>query len=431
MLLEFRFKNFKSFRDETAISLMASNDKSLPENLAQCPDDKALRILNSVAIYGANASGKSSIYEAFRFARRFISRSAKNTPDDEIETEPFMFDETSRNDPSIFEFTFIRNDVRYQYGFSVSRSSIHDEWLISYPKGRPRKLFERKVTSKDSKYTFSTFLKGEKEKLIELTHQSALFLSIGATFNNPQLIEPYRWFIDQTGYISSGEIDETRIFEIIARNKSLQRRIKDLLQFADLGIVDFSLTERDLSLDIPDNSEMPESLKKALEALKVAMDEITKDEKVKKAYSIRMTHFAGDRKLPLSWDAESEGTRRLLKMSVPILRALETNRTILVDEIDRSLHPLIVRELIKLYHNKTSNPKGSQIIFNTHDTSLLGAGIFRRDQIWFLEKDQSGVSHLYPLLEFSPRKNEALEKGYLQGRYGAIPFLSDSSIGGE
>jgi hypothetical protein len=159
------------------------------------------------------------------------------------------------------------------------------------------------------------------------------------------------------------------------------------------------------------------------------MEEIAKDEKSEtKAYNIKMTHLASERQLALPWDSESEGTRRLVTMSVPVISALESGRTIFIDEIDRSLHPLIVRELIKLYHSKASNPKGAQIIFNTHDTSLLGAGIFRRDQIWFLEKDQSGASHLYPLLEFSPRKDEALEKGYLQGRYGAIPFLGEYSL---
>ena len=432
MLLEFRFQNFKSFKDEAVISFVASKDKTLSENLINCPDDKSVNVVRTAAIYGANAAGKSTILDAFAFARNLIRKSARNNPDESIATQPFLLDNVSKNKPSIFEFTFIRKEIRYQYGFAATQQSIQSEWLISYPKGRARKLFDRKVTDKGSKYTFSTFLKGEKEKLVELTHESALFLSVGATFNNPQLLEPYRWFVEQSGFISSKDLNEVRIFRLIAKNLSMSKKIKGLLKFADLGIEDFSLVERDL-FTATENDNLPEPLKSAFDKVREALDEVTKDPKYKdiegKAYNVRMSHNAGKKQVVLPWDAESEGTRRFFTSVAPLLSALDTGRTIFVDELDRSLHPLLVRELIRMFQSRETNPNGAQLVFNTHDTSILGTGLLRRDQVWFLEKDQGGVSHIYSLLEFSPRKDESLEKGYLKGRYGAIPFLGEYSLG--
>jgi AAA15 family ATPase/GTPase len=426
MLLEFRFKNFKSFKDEAILTFIASKDKFLPGNLAKCPDDGSMRIVRSAIVYGANAAGKSTIVEAFSFVRNLIRRSAKNSPDDVIAVQPFLLDESYKNKPSVFEFTFVRKEIRYQYGFAISAQAIQSEWLISYPKGRPRKLFDRQMTKEGVKYSFSSFLKGEKDKLVELTHNNALFLSIGATFNNADLLEPYRWFVDQTGFISAGEINEARVFRIVAKDPEIGNKMKSLLKFADLGIVDMSLIEQDISSDLP-IGEFPDRVKKALEDFKAALDDFAKTSKSgeRKTYKVRLSHLSGNKQFTLPWETESEGTRRFFAMTVPILNALDTGRTVFIDELDRSLHPLLVRELIKMFQNPKINTKGAQLIFNTHDTSLLSAGLFRRDQVWFLEKDQTGASHLYSLLDFSPRKEEALERGYLQGRYGAVPFLGE------
>lgn len=432
MLIEFRFKNFKSFKDEAVLSLVASNDKTFSENLISCPDDKLINLLSSLAIYGPNASGKSTIFEAFGFVLEFVSHSAQNNPDDPIKYKPFLFDD-SKTQPTFFELTFIKEGVRYQYGFATTQHTIAKEWLISYPKGRPRKLFDREYVS-DGKYAyyFSSYFKGEKEKIKELTRSNALFLSVGATFNNPQLLEIYRWFTDQTIVVSSGEIAEPAVFNFILKHPNIAENLRNLIKFADLGVVDYALAERDSdSLNLP--SDMPMALRKAFEAFDQTLKSMNDEEiNIKhKAYVVNLLHQSGSNVASLPWDAESDGTRRLFGMSAPVFDALDGGKTLFIDEIDKSLHPLLARELVSLFQNSKTNPKGAQLVFNTHDTSLLSAGIFRRDQIWFLEKDNNGASHLYSLLEYSPRRDEALEKGYLQGRYGAVPFLGEYLFGGK
>ncbi len=438
MLLEFRFKNFKSFKDDAVLSLIASSDKTLPENLLTCADDKAVNVLSSLAIYGANASGKSTIFDAFNFFKNFIEKSAQKKPGDTIGVRPFLFSDETNKAPSTFEITFIQNDIRYQYGFVASRLAIHHEWLISYPKGRARKLFERvlKPNEKENEYTyeykFGSLLKGEKSKLIELTHPSALFLSIASTFNNQEMLNVYRWFADKADLVSSGDFNEREMFRFVAKNPTLSDDIKKIIKFADLGIEDYSISEEDLDFN---NSpqDAPPSYKRLKEAITAFVDEQSKTNPDfdKKLYNIKMKHRAGNDLIPLPWRDESDGTQRLFGLAGPIFQALKDGKTVFIDEIDRSLHPLLVRELIKLFQNPQSNPNGAQLLFNTHDTSLLGTGMLRRDQIWFLEKDQVGASHIYPLLEYSPRKDESLEKGYLQGRYGAVPFLGDYPFGGK
>jgi uncharacterized protein len=438
MLLEFRFKNFKSFKDGAVLSLVASSDKTLPENLLTCADDKTINVLSSLAIYGANASGKSTIFDAFDFFKNFIEKSAQKKPGDAIGVRPFIFDDEMKKAPSTFEITFIQNDIRYQYGFIVSRLAIHQEWLISYPKGRARKLFERvlKPSEKENEYTyeykFGSLLKGEKNKLIELTHPSALFLSIASTFNNQEMLTVYRWFTDRAVLLSSDDFNERDMFRFVAKNPTLSDDIKEMIKFADLGIEDYTISEEDLDFNNSPQDASP-TFNRLTEAISdfLAEQVKTNPDIDKKIYNLKMKHRAGDNLIPIPWKDESDGTQRFFGLAGPIFQALKDGKVVFIDEIDRSLHPLLVRELIKLFQNPHANPNNAQLLFNTHDTSLLGIGMLRRDQIWFLEKDQAGASHLYPLLEYSPRKDESLEKGYLQGRYGAIPFLGDYPFGGK
>lgn len=312
-----------------------------------------------------------------------------------------------------------------QYGFAVTNRIVESEWLIAYPKGRSRKLFERS----QERYEFGTYFKGEKDKLKELTRANVLFLSVGATFNNQHLLDVYRWFADKTSFVGTGEIPEPLVFDFIMEHPSVVGYLKTLIKSADLGIVDFALSKKETDLGgLPE--DMPESLRKAIEAFNKVVEE-SGDENVKSfpSYDLNISHKSGNNTIPFSWESESDGTRRLFGLSAPIFDALSNGQVLFVDEIDRSLHPLLTRKLVQLFQNPELNQKGAQLVFNTHDTSLLGSGLFRRDQVWFLEKDQTGASHLYSLLDFSPRKEEALEKGYLQGRYGAIPFLGELALG--
>lgn len=428
MLIEFHFKNFKSFRDEAVLNFFASSDKKLSENLLECPDERSAKLLSTSAIYGANASGKSTVFQAFEFAREFIVSSAKKSPDSRIKVSPFLLDD-SKNQASQFEFTFINNKVRYQYGFAVTSQVVEREWLIDYPKGRARKLFDRFQEGKKTVYEFGANFKGEKDKLKELTRNNVLFLSVGATFNNKQLLDVYKWFVDKTSFIGTADIPEPIVFDFIIEHPQVVENLKSLIKYADLGIVDFALAKSEPNIsNLPD--EIPEALRKAIEAFSKVLEE-SGDENIKafQSYDLSISHKSGEKNMVFPWESESDGTRRLFGLSAPIFDALNNGKVLFVDEIDRSLHPLLTRKLVQLFQSVNTNPKGAQLVFNTHDTSLLGSGLLRRDQVWFLEKDQTGASHLYSLLDYSPRKDESLEKGYLQGRYGAIPFLGEFSFG--
>jgi len=428
MLIEFHFKNFKSFRDEAVLNFFASSDKKLPENLLECSDENSTKLLSASAVYGANASGKSTVFQAFEFARDFIISSTKNNPDAPIRVSSFLFDD-SKNKASQFEFTFISNKIRYQYGFAVTNQIVEREWLIDYPKGRARKLFDRFQEGKKTVYEFGANFKGEKDKLKELTRNNVLFLSVGATFNNKQLLEIYKWFVDKTSFVGTADIPEPIVFDFIMEHPHIIENLKSLIKYADLGIVDFALSKIEPSLsNLPE--EIPEALRKAFEAFNKVLEE-SGDENIKafQSYDLSISHKSGEKTMAFPWASESDGTRRLFGLSAPVFDALNNGKVLFVDEIDRSLHPLLTRRLVQLFQNSTTNPKGAQLVFNTHDTSLLGSGMLRRDQVWFLEKDQIGASHLYSLLDYSPRKDESLEKGYLQGRYGAVPFLGEFLLG--
>lgn len=419
MLLEFRFANFRSFRDEQVFSLVASSDKSHPNNLVELPIRKNLRLVKSAVMYGANASGKTTLLDALYFYIRFVRTSASKEPDEEIEVVPFLLDRESTGEPSSFEATFVATDgVLYQYGFSLDQTRVHEEWLASYPKGRPRRLFTRYLDEEGQEiFEFGSHLKGEKEKLRELTRPNALFLSVGARFNQPDLLSVYRWLAHNVRGLQADRISDNVLVSLLKKGTEQYARVRELLKHADLGIVDFTFEEMPLALDdLP--KDMPARVRNAFELLTDQMGEggLAK---------IEVIHQGIERKVRLDLDDESGGTRQLFALSFFVLSTLAEGGVIFVDELDTSLHPLLVRKLIRLFHNPRTNPANAQLIFNTHDTTLLSADLFRRDQIWLVEKDAEGASCAYSLLEYSPRKDEALEKGYLQGRYGAIPFLGE------
>ncbi|GAP21896.1 AAA family ATPase [Leptolinea tardivitalis] len=397
MLVEFRLKNYRCFKDEQVLNLTAGSDLSLSDNVIKPPDTSKFKILRSVVIYGPNASGKTKVLEALKFIRDFVRESANRKPDETIDTQPFLLDPVTSDAPSTFEITFIQDRVRYQYGISVDHTHVWNEYLYAAPKGRTVPYFQRawNKNTKKEEYYFGPSLKGQNEKISLLTRDNALFLSVAATFKHPMLSAVYQWF---SGIILElNPLQETSL-DLVNLNGDYHQGIRDLLRYADLGIWDYKVKEP----SIPENKFQWIGER------------------------IEMLHQTHDNKVvafPLS--SESNGTKHILFLSQLVLRALETGNVLVVDEMDASMHPLLVRAIVEMFHNPAINQHNAQLIFNTHDTTLLDNTLFRRDQIWFTEKDQEGASHLYSLLEYSPRKGESLAKGYLQGRYGAIPFLGD------
>jgi len=415
MLIEFRFRNYRCFRDEQVLSMVASSDDSLPDNVLVPIEGGKLRLLRSVVIYGSNASGKTTVLEALHFAQRQVIISARREPDASIDADPYLFDKDSVSGPSQFEFTFIQERVRYQYGFSVDRERVHSEYLYAAPRGVTVSLFQRNWNNetRQDDYAFGASLKGPNKTIVEVTRPNALFLSAAGTFKHAMLAAPYGWFANKLNGIQAHLAPLFRKAWMI--DPKHHRGTQDLLQFADLGIEDFRVKEI-----APDTEN---------EGAAVG-DERESDGQQRKRQSVvvEMLHPSSEKEaVAIRLERESNGTLHIFALSGSLLQALADGQAYYVDELDASMHPLLVRKIVELFQSPVTNRCNAQLIFNTHDTTLLDNSLFRRDQVWFIEKDSSAASHLYPLLEFSPRKGEALAKGYLQGRYGAIPFLGDVS----
>jgi uncharacterized protein len=396
VLLEFRVKNFKCFRDEQVLSLVAGSDDSLPENLTSDREKNKLRLLRSIVVYGANASGKTSLLEAFNFARYFVLSSVERVSNRQILVKPFLFDPESGSSPATFEFSFLQNSIRYQYGFVVNSERVLEEYLFYAPRGRTALYFERKWENGKDLYSFGDTYRGGREVPYNKTRGNALFLTTGAAFNNPVLQEVLKWFSK-----ISVEMQSTLASLIypLRINESYHQGIRDLLRFADLGIVDYRQKDTADALENSDGNDYE------------MLHQIQEDKIVA---------------LPLT--SESEGTQHIFYLANVALPIIEQGGLLIVDELDASLHPLLVRALVEIFHHDEINRNNAQLIFNTHDITLLDPTLFRRDQVWFTEKNAEGAAHLYSLLEYSPRKGESLSKGYLQGRYGAIPYISDPAF---
>jgi uncharacterized protein len=419
MLIEFSVTNFKSIQTTQTLSMVASPATELQEqNSFTTSENGVPRLLRSVAIYGPNASGKSNLLEAIDFMESFVTESSKEGQEGEpIEVKPFLFNTVSRTDPSEFEVLFLQEGVRYQYGFAVNYTRVTHEWLIAYPEGRPQRWFERKcdtAANKESWYFGSKF-KGHKTVLQETTRSNALFLSTAVQLNNEQLKPVFNWFHQKLRTIGVSGLAPTYSASL-CKTDAGRKRVLELLNAADLSISDLKVEMKKFdSADLP--SDTPEPLK----------DMISKQLDGKEMPEVKFLHtVAGSEELvALDPDDESVGTRKLFTLAGPWLDVLDNGHVLFVDELNNSMHPLMVRFLISLINNPQINRKNAQLIFSTHDTSVLDNELFRRDQIWFTEKDAANATKLYPLSDFTPRKGEALEKGYLNGRYGALPYIGD------
>ena len=431
MLIEFTVGNFRSFRDPQTLSLVAapikSKDPELDENTviktAANPD-----LLTSAAMYGANASGKSNLVRALAFMKRFVMHSLKETKaTGGIQVEPFRLHAATVGQPSHFEIVFIEGGKRYRYGFEVTKERVTAEWLFFVPSTREARLFEREGDD----ITVGGYFK-EGRDLEQHTRPNALFLSVVAQFNGPKAQKLVTWF-GRLGIISG--VDDIgmmpfTLMQLVEGEHS--EAIKQLVCRLDLGIGDLQVEKTVRSKpQLPD--EMPDEIRQAFLTIMNASDA---DERL----SIHTIHTQYDHEgNPVRQELfeldehESEGTQKLFSMSGPLLDTLQKGRVLVVDELDARLHPLMTREIISLFNHKATNPNGAQLIFNTQDTNLLDNRLFRRDQIWFVEKDQQGASHLYSLAEFKVRNDKDYERGYIQGRYGAVPYLShiQTIVGGE
>ena len=417
MLIEFRVKNFRSLRDEQTLSLVADKDKSLQESSTMPSGIKAApTLLRSMAIFGPNAGGKSNLIKALQFMRAVVAESASvMQPGQAFHTQSFRFEATSVAQPTEFDVSFVLDGIRYQFGFALTAQRITREYLLVYKAFKPQLWFERYFDEESGKdlYDFGTGLKGPKSVWEGATRPNALFLSMAVQLNSEQLQPVFAWFVKQLAIFNEiTPLGQHFSIEMLRKPEG-KRAICDFLTSADISISDIEVVTRKVS-------GQAVHFDMAAEKTEVRNEE-------QEVHELLFHHVTDHGEAVFSLGDESMGTRNLLFLTGPVLEILDKGMVLVVDELSSSLHPLLVRRLVELFQNSRFNKKGAQLIFTSHDTSLLDQDLFRRDQIWFVEKDRDQASKLYPLSDFSPRKNEALERGYLMGRYGALPFLGDWS----
>jgi AAA15 family ATPase/GTPase len=419
MLIEFSVANFRSIRSRQTLSLAASRSGELRGSHLISPSSPATpELVASAVIYGANAAGKSNLIAALDFAQKFVVNSAKQgQKGDAIDVVPFLMDSVSTGTPSEFELIFVEDGVRYQYGFTVTSKRVESEWLLAFPNGRAQTWFEREAGERD--WNFGSSFKGQRKVWQDATRDNALFLSTAVQLNAEQLAPVFDWFHRRLHIIARyARVGASFSIDQCNTQSSLRNHILDFLRVADLGISNVKVEKRKF-----DPSMLPDDLDEPYRR------QVMKDMQDKEIADVHFVHqdtSGGD--VLIDFGDESGGTQQLFALAGPLLDVLSKGFVLFVDELDTSLHPLLMRHLINLFHNPEINAKGAQLVFSTHDTSVLDAEVFRRDQIWFVEKDRDMATHLYPLTDFHPRKGENFERGYLKGRYGALPFVGELRV---
>lgn len=423
MLVNFTFQNFRSFRDEKTLSMEAGSIKELKESVIQ---KESYRLLPAAVMYGANSSGKSNVLLALMTMRSVLLGSVRLNPTDELYFQPFKLDLTSANAPTSFEIQFLLDDVKYRYGFDYDKTHICKEWLYEKCAGqREFNLFLR--VDNEFEVSKNRFPEGMGKE--GATPSNRLFVSLVAQLNGAKSMRILDWF-NNCNYLSGMDSQGYEGFTLQMFSNHLEgcRQALEFFHHTQLGFNELLVTEKSFSDEtISGKMQIPEALRSKL------VEEL----KGKKIMEAKTTHNIYDEKGNVSGigtfdkdEMESEGTKKVIEMSGPIFDTLRLGKVLIVDELDAKLHPLLTRSILQLFMNPETNPHGAQLIFATHDTNLLNLAYLRRDQIWFTEKDKTESTDLYSLLEFKDengtkiRNDRSVQKDYINGRYGAIPFLN-------
>lgn len=395
MILEFRVTNYLSIRNELKLSFISTSLKEVspePNDLYKL-SDTGISLSRSSVIYGANASGKSNVLKAIAFYKQFIVNSFRNTQAGEaIEVENFRLNATSIGEPTMMEATFTDGEYIYRYGFEVDNKAVQEEWLYKRACKKRAKEVELFYREGDMMTLHSKSLLLQELVNKKMVRNNALLLSTAAQFNETTAVCILRWLNDTQVLFCS---EEDKLWHNAIKHlddEALRERITAFARYADLGIenitkIDNRIVSRHRQFD---------------------------DE----GREVNNLSFSFNKN-------ESEGTIKYFSLAYPIIDALDNGKRVIVDELDSKLHPLLVKKIIALFNNAQTNPKGAQLLFTAHDTFLLSAGLFRRDQVWFTQKDNFGVTELYSLVEYKVRSTSPFEKDYLLGKYGATPLIGD------
>lgn len=402
MLIQFSVENYLSLKEKVVLSMLASNDIEHIEHLIT--SKKKESYLKAAVIYGANASGKSNVLNAFWFMVNYVLTSHEKQLHKPIDRIPFKFDKATLEKPSSFEVIFTIDDIRYVYGFSATDKEVVEEYLYYYPNGRQAIIFERKNTNE---YRFTVDV-DEQMTLRDRTSANKLYLSVASNWNYKKVVPVFGWFASCKILTKNSVADAYGVDAEQLRDDEYRSVIEAMLRVADFGIQ---------SLQIREVENVKRMAKTEEEYINIDAIHLVQDEDGN-------THpFA------LNMTEESDGTNSYFKLVGIVKNVLDKGGLLVADEMDAHLHPLLMKHLVMLFNSETYNPNGAQLIFTSHNTNLLDLDVFRRDQIWFTEKDEKCVAtDLFSLYDFSVRKDAKVEKGYLIGRYGAIPFIKEGLL---
>jgi hypothetical protein len=426
MLLQFSVSNFRAFRTLQTLNFGVSNyDKALVRNCItpDLPGLKNRRWVKGAAIYGANASGKSTLLEALRALTEFVRNSAKTIdPRARIaQIEPFALDPAAAAEPTAFSVVFVSDGIRFDYRVAATAELVWHESLRAYPAGKEQLWFSRDWSASLQTHEFtpenSKGLPRDKE-VEKRTLPNMLYLSKAIAENRKELEPVFRWIVERVKFLDLSTKallgGGFTLSKLGSPDAAFRSSILSMLRHADLGVTGAEVVEQ----------PPPES---QLERMSL---EIQAQMRQTKWLVPELTHRgAGGKSVPLPWQSESAGTHRLFALIGPWLDILRSGQTICVDELETSMHPIMVRELLHLFFSEKENPNRAQILFTTHNPLLLDPTLIRRDQVWFTDKSEEGTAHLYPLTDYKPRQGESLVRGYLAGRYGAVPFVPDGLLG--
>jgi AAA15 family ATPase/GTPase len=384
-------------------------------------DAPDLSLLKSAAIYGANASGKSNLILAMNFMRYFVINSSSRQITDKISVEPFRLNIDTINSPSFFEIIFQLEGKIYRYGFEVTREKVVREWLFCTLEDVEAEILAREEQNIEHDQEIDP-----EDRFATITKPNSLFLSVAAQFNDPLAGKILFWF-NRLKVIFAFDLDNLsrKSLNYLAQNQSLRSKMTNIIKQLDLSIHDIDIQVKQLPDDWIFNPREAIGEQLIDRQGSISNDIYNLIETQHNVYDSE-GKIIGVENFNIQYN-ESHGTQKLFTLLAPIVNALETGEIVAIDELDAVLHPLMAKAIIGLFNSKITNPKNAQLIFATHDVNLLIGKVFRRDQIWFTEKNRQEATDLYSLIEFDIENKDSYSQDYIKGRYGAIPFIGDLS----
>lgn len=430
MLIEFKFGNFRSFRDEAVLSMEAMGLGRLKNCLISY---NSMKLIPSVAIYGKNGGGKSNVIRAFWLAVQFIKNAQRTQHENaKIPVKPFLLNDYSKDEPTFFEFTYVLDNVKYIYGFSATKEKIFSEYLYHSPKGQKATVFTRT----EQKFNF-TEEKAKRKLISEAVAPNQLFFSVACTMNDADCMRAMKWFRDYV-FFSRDYADIPEQLLEYSNDKNMLAAISGYAKAADLGIEKMEFEFKDeVVKDFESEKNIPEEIRFALTAFMQNLKEnsniseigLQKSEVRATSYHNGINKNGIKTSFTLDLSDESDGTRKLMSIAPAIESVLNNGGIVLVDELEKELHPMLVNYIVAKFQSKTSNPNGAQLIFTTHNTELLNMELMRKDQLYFADKNRKdGASELYSIGDFSAKTADNIRKGYLAGKYGATPDIEIEEV---